>query len=81
MMQRPESAQKFIGSFCFADTSGLYLSCLCSMLGLQGELMEWYRGKSAGLTARGSGPLSICCVNLGFLFTPSEPRIADMKET
>lgn len=72
---------KAMGSFCFADTSWLYLLYLCSVLGLQGELMEWYRGKSTGLTARRFWSLSICCVNLGFLFTPSEPQIANMKET
>ena len=67
MMQRQESAQKFMGSFSFADMSWLYLLYLCSVLSLQGELMEWYRGKSIGLAARRfwSSEQLLCELGLG----------------
>ena len=61
---------KSMGSFCFADTSWLYLSYLCSMLGLQGELMEWHRGKSTGLTARRFWSSEHLLCELGLLIYP-----------
>lgn len=43
----------------------------------------WYGVEERALDweTEGSGPPSICCVNLGFLFTLSEPQFADLKKT
>ena len=59
-----------MGSFSFADMSWLYLLYLCSVLRLQGELMEWYRGKSVGLAARRFWSSEQLLCELGLLIYP-----------